>query len=376
VKRTRPRKLRVLLLTHRELYARESIAGRSEREVVSWRTEYHVMRGLRALGHEVEQLGLDTSLAPLHAVLDRFAPHVVFNLLIELRDSGGFEPHVVARSRRAACRTRAATPRRSCSHATRRSRRSCSRGTACRSPCSRRSGAGGASARRAGSRFPLIVKPIDEGGSYGIRGASVVHGAAALTRRVEWVHRHCGHDAIAEQYIEGREITIGLLGNRRPRCSPLWETRFERLPAGAPRIVTERIKWNLAHRRASAGALGSRRADCPPARGARSSASRCARGACCGSRALRGSTSASTPQGTPWLIDVNANPDVDFRRGLRALGRARGHLADRDCSCSSSSSGCATARTGSTDRARRDPRHKIHGSSGVTLLVSGDTGGR
>jgi len=136
--------------------------------VVPWRTEYHVMRGLRALGHEVEQLGLDTSLAPLHAVLDRFAPHVVFNLLIELRDSGGFEPHVVAvlearGVRYTGCnsealvltRDKAITKKLLAWHGMpiplfatfRRGRR-----------------------KRAtrGLAFPLIVKPIDEGGSYNV----------------------------------------------------------------------------------------------------------------------------------------------------------------------------------------------------------------
>ena len=308
----RNRSLRVLLLTHRELYARASIAGRSERAVVPWRTEYHVMRGLEALGHRVEQLGLDASLVPLHAALDRFAPHIVFNLLIELRDSGGFEPHVVAALEAAdvrytGCnsealvltRDKAITKKLLAWHGMpipefatfRRGRRR----------------------RRApnGLDFPLIVKPIDEGGSYGIRSASVVHSAAELERRVGWVHRHCEHDAIAERYIDGREITVGLLGNRRPHCLPLWETRFDGLAAGAPRIVTERIKWNLEHRRASAVRSGLARR-LPP--GAAESITRLAQRAW---RVLRLSGFARIDfrvdaDGKPWLIDVNANPDVDF----------------------------------------------------------------
>jgi D-alanine-D-alanine ligase len=305
----------VLLLTHRELYARDSIAGRSERAVVPWRTEYHVMRGLRALGHEVEQLGLDTSLAPLHAALDRFAPHIVFNLLIELRDSGGFEPHVVAAleargAHYTGCnsealvltRDKAITKKLLAWHgfpipefATfRRGRRRAIH------HCQRRLG------------FPLIVKPIDEGGSYGIRSASVVRNAPALERRVRWVHRHCGHDAIAERYIDGREITVGLLGNRRPRCLPLWETRFAGLASGAPRIVTERIKWNLEHRRACSVRSG------PARRLPRGAAPAIARLALRAWRILRLSGFARIDfridgEGRPWLIDVNANPDVDFQ---------------------------------------------------------------
>src|SRR5262249_53070284 len=156
------------------------------------------------------------------AALDRFAPNVVFNLLIELRDSGGYEPHVVAALeargvRYTGCnsealvltRDKAITKKLLAWHGMpipefatfRRGRR--------HEPGRRRA---------RGLDFPLIVKPIDEGGSYGIRSTSLVHGDAALERRVRWVHRHCGHDAIAERYIEGREITVGLLGNRRAHC--------------------------------------------------------------------------------------------------------------------------------------------------------------
>jgi D-alanine-D-alanine ligase len=318
MRRSRP--LRVLLLTHKELYARDSIAGRSERSVVPWRTEYHVMRGLEKLGHHVEQLGLDTSLAPLHAALDRFDPHIVFNLLIELRDSGGFEPHVVAAleargARYTGCnsealvltRDKAITKKLLAWH-----------GIAIPEFATFRRGR----RRRAnGLAFPLIVKPIDEGGSYGIRRASLVRDAAALERRVRWVHAHCEHDAIAERYIEGREITVGLLGNRRPHRLPLWETHFDGLADGAPRIVTERIKWNLEHRRACAVRSG------PARRLPRDSARAIGRESLRAWRVLRLSGFARIDfridgDGKPWLIDVNANPDVDFQEDF---ARAAAH---------------------------------------------------
>ena len=306
------RRLRVLVLTHRELYARDTIAGRSEASVVPWRTEYHVVRGLEALGHEVSQLGLDTSLAPLHGALDRFAPHVVFNLLIELRDSGGFEPHVVAALEArgvpyTGCnseglvltRDKAITKKLLHWH---------------RIPIPEfRTFRRGRQHREPGDlAFPLIVKPADEGGSFGIRSGSLVKSAQALRRRVAWVHEHCGSDAIAERYIEGRELTVGLLGNRRPRCLPLWETHFEGLADGAPRIATERLKWNLKHRRECSVHSGPAR-DLPD--GAPAAIARLARRAW---RVLRLSGFARIDfrldaAGRPFLIDVNANPDVDFQ---------------------------------------------------------------
>jgi D-alanine-D-alanine ligase len=305
------RRLRVLVLTHKELYARDSIAGRSEAEVLPWRAEYQVVRGLEALGHRVEQLGLDTTLAPLHDLLDRFDPHVVFNLLVELRDSGGFEPHVVAALEvrgvpYTGCNSEALVLTRD--KAITKKLLHWHRIPIPEFQTFRR----GRSRRRTdGLSYPMIVKPVDEGGSFGIRRESVVRNAEALQRSVRWVHERCGSDAVAERYIEGREVTVGLLGNRRPRCLPVWETHFDGLADGAPRIDTERLKWNMKHRRASAVHSGPACA-LPP--GVSETVARLARRAW---RILRLSGFARIDfridaSGRPFLIDVNANPDVDF----------------------------------------------------------------
>ncbi len=317
------KRLRVLLLTHRELYARASTRGRAEREVLGWRTEYHVMRGLERLGHRVEQLGLDASLAPLHTALERFAPDVVFNLLIELRDSGGFEPHVVAALEAAAVpytgcnseglvltRDKALTKKLLGWH----------RVPVPRFATFRR---GRPRRRAAALAFPLIVKPIDEGGSYGIAQGSLVRTPEALRRRVEWVHARCRCDAIAEEYVEGRELTVGLLGNRRPRCLPLWETFFDGLAPGAPRIATQRLKWNPDHRRRRAVRSGPARRVSAATRAA---IERLARRAW---NVLRLSGFARidfrlAADGTPYVIDVNANPDVDFREDFARSARRAG----------------------------------------------------
>jgi D-alanine-D-alanine ligase len=138
---------------------------------------------------------------------------------------------------------------------------------------------------------------------------------------VAWVQRHCGHDGIAESYVDGREVTVGLLGNRRPHCLPLWETHFDGVADGAPRIVTERIKWNLGHRRARSVHSG------PARRLPRGTAQEIERLACRAWRVLRLSGFARIDfridgAGRPWLIDVNANPDVDFHEDF---ARAAAH---------------------------------------------------
>jgi D-alanine-D-alanine ligase len=95
--------------------------------------------------------------------------------------------------------------------------------------------------------LPLIVKSLNEDASYGISQASVVDSDEKLAERVTFIHERIGTAAIAEQYIEGREIYVGVLGNERLRVLPIWELEFGSLPQGARAIATEKAKHNLEY---------------------------------------------------------------------------------------------------------------------------------
>jgi D-alanine-D-alanine ligase len=97
--------------------------------------------------------------------------------------------------------------------------------------------------------FPLIVKSTTEHGSSGIAQASHVTNDEKLAERVEFIHTQIGTDAVAEEYIEGRELYIGVIGNHRLQTFPVWEMRFEKLPDNALRIATERVKWDLEYQK-------------------------------------------------------------------------------------------------------------------------------
>ena len=91
-------------------------------------------------------------------------------------------------------------------------------------------------------RYPVIVKSLVEHASFGISRASVVNSDGALAERLRSVHRQLGTDAIIEEYIEGRELYVGIIGNRRPTVLPIWELLFENLPPNMPHIATEKVK--------------------------------------------------------------------------------------------------------------------------------------
>ena len=91
--------------------------------------------------------------------------------------------------------------------------------------------------------MPLFVKPLRADASIGIGGDSLVHDAMTLMKRVASIHRKFNDTAIAEEYIEGREFYVGVLGNHDPVAFPPIEMDFSGLPAGVPRVAGSKAKW-------------------------------------------------------------------------------------------------------------------------------------
>ena len=92
--------------------------------------------------------------------------------------------------------------------------------------------------------FPLIVKPVSEDGSIGIDKDSVVRSVKELMRRIEWIQDEFDSPALIEEYIEGREIYVGILGNQHPEMLPLIELDLSRLPANMPKVAGTEVKWD------------------------------------------------------------------------------------------------------------------------------------
>jgi D-alanine-D-alanine ligase len=90
--------------------------------------------------------------------------------------------------------------------------------------------------------LPLIVKSLNEDASWGISQASVVETDEKLEERVTFIHERIGTAAIAEEYIEGRELYVGVVGNDRLRVLPIWELQFGTLTQGNRPIATEKVK--------------------------------------------------------------------------------------------------------------------------------------
>jgi D-alanine-D-alanine ligase len=173
--------------------------------------------------------------------------------------------------------------------------------------------------------FPLIVKPSREDASVGIYSESVVHDVAALGARVAHVVSQYRQPALVEEYIEGREIYVSLLGrgDAPPEVLPFFEIDFSALPTDRPRIVSFEGKWVEG----SVEYSGTKPVPCdlPTALADRVAAA--ARGAF-EALELRDYGRVDIrldAAGTPYVIDVNPNCDLShqaggFSRAARAAG--------------------------------------------------------
>ncbi|MFH1458805.1 MAG: ATP-grasp domain-containing protein [Candidatus Omnitrophota bacterium] len=99
-------------------------------------------------------------------------------------------------------------------------------------------------------KLPLVVKPLCDEASRGISLASVVDNEASLIERVKFTHEKMKMDAIAEEYIEGREFYVSVLGQRRIKVLPLREMKFGTITQeDEPRIATYKAKWDNNYRK-------------------------------------------------------------------------------------------------------------------------------
>jgi D-alanine-D-alanine ligase len=96
-------------------------------------------------------------------------------------------------------------------------------------------------------KLPVLIKPLCEEASRGISQASIADNEAALFERVEFIHKNMNMDAIVEEFIEGRELYVTVMGTKQLTVLPLREMKFGELPEDA-RIATYKAKWDEKYR--------------------------------------------------------------------------------------------------------------------------------
>ena len=247
----RQRKLRVLMLMDRDLMPPADAGSRSrdDLQAAPWKMEYDVSATLHNLRHEVRPLGVHDDLNAIRSAIDEFQPHVTFNLLEGFRDFHGFDQHVVSyleliEQPYTGCNPRGMTLARDKAItkkilAYHRIRVPAFAVFPRKRPVT----------RPKKLPFPLLVKSVNVEGSIGIVQASIVKSDEQLRERVQVIHDTLDTAAIAEQFVEGREIYVGVMGNHRLRSFPAWELLFEKAPDDMPLIATNKAKFDLAYQK-------------------------------------------------------------------------------------------------------------------------------
>lgn len=96
--------------------------------------------------------------------------------------------------------------------------------------------------------FPVIVKPAREDGSIGIEFNAVVSSIRELMERIDWLHANFDSPVLIEEYVDGREMYVGVIGNDNPTALPVVELDLSKLPEGRPRIAGAEVKWGKGTR--------------------------------------------------------------------------------------------------------------------------------
>ncbi len=171
--------------------------------------------------------------------------------------------------------------------------------------------------------FPLIVKPSREDASVGIDDGSVVYSLNELRKRVRYILEEFEQSALVEQYIEGRELNVAIVGNKKPLALPISEIDFSGLHEGVHNIVSYDAKW-VHGTNAYDGTKGVCPAVLTPTQEAsmKDIALRCYR--IIGCRDYARVDFRLTKQGVPYVLEVNPNPDISDDAGFARSARTYG----------------------------------------------------
>ena len=231
---------------HKPLVPPQDVTG-IDTQNAPWRTEFDVLTTLQQMGHEAEPLGVESDLSIIRSAIDAGKPQIVFNLLEAFHNVSLFEPHVVSylellRVSYTGCNPRGLLLAKD-------------KGLSKKLLAYHRIPMPDFAVFRRGRKvrvprrltYPQIVKSLTEESSLGISQASVVDDEQKLRERIAFVHESIGTDALVEQFIDGRELYVGVMGNQRLRILPVWEMQFTKMPDAMHRIATARVKWSQTY---------------------------------------------------------------------------------------------------------------------------------
>lgn len=197
---------------------------------------------LRGLGHEAETVIVDRPIDALVAELRRQSPDLVFNITESFHDKSSLDSNIAALLNLLQYQYTGSSPAGLMLAGDKSLTKKVLRFHSIQTP-EFATLYRGAVDWAGNLSFPVIVKPPQEDASLGITSASVVHEIKDLFARIDELQTEYQGPVLVEQFIEGREFYVGVLGNANPEALPVIELDFSGFPADRPRIASWNAKW-------------------------------------------------------------------------------------------------------------------------------------
>lgn len=219
-----------------------------ELKTEDWKAEANVINALKRLGHEVHSLGVFDEPGLILDEVKTHPPDVVFNLTEHFNNRSAYDQNVASLLEMLGVRYTGSGPTGLTLCKNKGMTKEILAYHRIRFPAYAIFPPGTTIRRPKRLAFPLFIKPAQEEASYGISQDSFVENDDAFEERVRFIHERMNQEALAEEYIEGRELYASILGNRRLQVFPIREVIFSEVPEGRPRFSTFKAKWDDAYR--------------------------------------------------------------------------------------------------------------------------------
>jgi D-alanine-D-alanine ligase len=227
----------------------ETFSPRVLKEDEDKQTEADVLSCLQRLGHQVETLAVFDDVVSIVEKLKEFTPDVVFNLTESFHSNRAHEPNIPALLELLRMRYTGAKPDGLILCKDKALAKKVLLYHRLRVPHFVISSESRPLKRLRRFVFPAFVKPLSEESSDGIAKASFAKSEEEALERARFIHEKFQCDALIEEYIEGRELYLSVMGNRKLTVFPPREIFFEQMPEDEPKFATFKAKWDDAYRK-------------------------------------------------------------------------------------------------------------------------------
>lgn len=249
--------MKVLVLVHSDLVPEEIDNPKDiDWGKIPWTTEYEVKRALIKAGHNVEILGAHEDLKMIRDKILEFKPNITFNLLEEFKGEAIFDQNVVSFLELMSAPYTGCNPKGMILARDKALSKKILAFHKIKSPRFQVFPRNRPNQKVNIKCYPIIVKCLNEEASLGLSQASIVKTEEKLKERVKFIHDNFNTDAIAEEFIQGQEFFVGVLGNYRLQTLPVWQLNFSDEVEPESQWYSTNAKFNEKYRKRNGVSTG------------------------------------------------------------------------------------------------------------------------